>query len=275
MEPLHRGRVSQWIPGSLGLAGCDWILEMDAGFSHRPEQIPGFLACIPEGFDCAFGSRFCEAGAYRQSWKRRLMSQGGTWLSNAVLGTHLSDMTSGFELFSREALALVLEKGIHSWGPDFSNRDPGLLPRVAHPGSADRLCEPESAPGQRGYSGGAPATAPAGDSADARTIAARGETAEKRGAGGHRMSSGTALVVTSIASPNEALRRLAEVGLDPSWRFYLIGDERSPRDFHLRGCESHFLEAERHRLRFAKNVPSGITRARISATYWPIGRARK
>lgn len=95
-------------------AGCDWILEMDAGFSHPPLHIPAFLACIPEGFDCAFGSRFCASGVYRQSWKRKLVSHGGTWLSNAMLGTRLSDMTSGFELFSREALELVLEKGIHS-----------------------------------------------------------------------------------------------------------------------------------------------------------------
>lgn len=114
--PQNRCIVDAYISGYRAAlaAGCDWVLEMDAGFSHRPEQIPGFLACIPEGFDCAFGSRFCESGAYRQSWKRRLISQGGTWLSNAVLGTHLSDMTSGFELFSHEALSLVLEKGIHS-----------------------------------------------------------------------------------------------------------------------------------------------------------------
>lgn len=114
--PQNRCIVDAYVSGYRAAlaAGSDWILEMDAGFSHRPEQIPAFLAAIPAGFDCAFGSRFCESGVYRQSWKRRLISQGGTWLSNAVLGTRLSDMTSGFELFSREALALVLEKGIHS-----------------------------------------------------------------------------------------------------------------------------------------------------------------
>jgi dolichol-phosphate mannosyltransferase len=87
---------------------------MDAGFSHLPEQIPEFLECITRGFDCAFGSRFCRAGSYQQAWGRRVVSQGGTWLANALLGTRLSDMTSGFELFSREALQFVLDKGIAS-----------------------------------------------------------------------------------------------------------------------------------------------------------------
>lgn len=96
-------------------AGCGWILEMDAGLSHLPEQIPSFLACIPEGFDCVFGSRFSRSGAYADaSWKRRFVSRGGTCLANLMLGTRLSDMTSGFELFSCETLRLVLEKGIQS-----------------------------------------------------------------------------------------------------------------------------------------------------------------
>ncbi len=114
--PQDRCVVDAYVNGyRAALAGgCDWILEMDAGFSHQPLHIPAFLATIPQGFDCAFGSRFCKSGAYRQSWKRRLVSQGGTWLSKIVLGARLSDMTSGFELFSRDALALVLEKGIHS-----------------------------------------------------------------------------------------------------------------------------------------------------------------
>ncbi|MGA2261214.1 MAG: glycosyltransferase [Acidobacteriota bacterium] len=95
--------------------GCDWILEMDAGFSHQPDQIPAFLACIREGCDCAFGSRFAKSGAYGDGpWKRKFISRGGTYLANLMLGTRLSDMTSGFELFSSEALRLALEKGIQS-----------------------------------------------------------------------------------------------------------------------------------------------------------------
>ena len=101
-------------------AGCDWILEIDAGFSHQPENIPQFFETMSKGYDCVFGSRFCEGGEITDSSrKRKLLSRGGTVLTNALLGTKLKDMTSGFELFSRAALEHVLAKGIESRGHFF------------------------------------------------------------------------------------------------------------------------------------------------------------
>lgn len=96
-------------------AGCDWILEIDAGFSHQPENMPAFFAEMRKGRDCVFGTRFAKGGRISEgSWKRYLVSRGGTVLANFTLGTTLSDMTSGFELFSRKALELVLQCGIQS-----------------------------------------------------------------------------------------------------------------------------------------------------------------
>ena len=96
-------------------AGCDWILEIDAGFSHQPDDLPRFFATMAQGYECVFGSRFMPGGRISEtSWKRRLVSRGGTILANLALGTKLTDMTSGFELFSREALEMVLQKGIRS-----------------------------------------------------------------------------------------------------------------------------------------------------------------
>jgi len=43
-------------------AGCDWILEIDAGYSHQPSDIPQFFERMLEGYACVFGSRFCEGG---------------------------------------------------------------------------------------------------------------------------------------------------------------------------------------------------------------------
>ncbi len=101
-------------------AGCDWILEIDGGFSHQPCDIPQFFAAMESGADCVFATRFAKGGRISDSsWKRRLVSFGGTQLSNALLGTRLSDMTSGFELFSRSALEMVLRKGIESRGHFF------------------------------------------------------------------------------------------------------------------------------------------------------------
>ena len=96
-------------------AGHDFILEIDAGFSHRPADIPRFLDAMERGYDCVFGSRFMPGGRIVDSpLRRRLLSYGGTVLTNLLVGTRLSDMTSGFELFSREALQMVLDRGIHS-----------------------------------------------------------------------------------------------------------------------------------------------------------------
>ena len=101
-------------------ADCDWILEIDAGFSHQPEDIPQFFDKMIEGCDCVFGSRFCNGGKMVEtSLKRKLISRGGTLLANSLLGTKLKDMTSGFEMFSRRALEAVLDRGIKSRGPFF------------------------------------------------------------------------------------------------------------------------------------------------------------
>ena len=81
------------------------ILEMDGGGSHLPAEIPQFLEKMEEGYDCVWGSRFMEGGSMKeQPLYRRILSQGGTYLSNFVLGTRLKDMTSGFEGFQREVL---------------------------------------------------------------------------------------------------------------------------------------------------------------------------
>jgi dolichol-phosphate mannosyltransferase len=120
--PENRGVVDAYFRGYREAldAGCDWILEIDAGYSHQPSDIPQFFRKMLEGYDCVFGSRFCPGGQISQSsLKRRIISRGGTLLTNALLGTKLRDMTSGFELFSRAALQGIVEEGVRSRGHFF------------------------------------------------------------------------------------------------------------------------------------------------------------
>ena len=115
--PENRCAVDAYIRGyrEALAAGSDWILEIDAGFSHRPADIPQFFSAMQKGYDCVFGSRFIPGGRIRRSsWKRYFISRWGTILTNLMLGTRLHDMTSGFEMFSRRALQAVLEHGIRS-----------------------------------------------------------------------------------------------------------------------------------------------------------------
>jgi dolichol-phosphate mannosyltransferase len=120
--PENRSVVDAYIRGyrEAIAASCDWILEIDAGFSHQPADIPQFFAEMTKGYDCVFGTRFAKGGSVSEtSSQRRVISRGGTVLTNLLLGTQLTDMTSGFELFSRPVLQRILNSGIHSRGPFF------------------------------------------------------------------------------------------------------------------------------------------------------------
>ena len=115
--PENRCAVDAYVRGYReALArNADWILEIDAGFSHQPEDIPQFFDQMEKGYDCVFGSRFMKGGKITEgSSKRYFVSRMGTVLSNLLLGTHLADMTSGFEMFSHDALQHILERGIQS-----------------------------------------------------------------------------------------------------------------------------------------------------------------
>lgn len=121
-SPENRSVVDAYVRGYREAlnAGCDWILEIDAGFSHQPSDIPQFFDKMNEGYDCVFGSRFCAGGTISDSsTKRKLISSGGTILANLLLGTKLKDMTSGFEMFRREVLMEIIKRGIKSRGPFF------------------------------------------------------------------------------------------------------------------------------------------------------------
>ncbi len=107
-EPANRNVVDAYLRGyrEALLHGHDYIIEMDAGYSHDPAAIPQFLAAFEQGFTCVFGSRFIAGGSMEDaSLKRRFFSRGGTLLANLLLGTSLKDMTSGYQGFTTEIAA--------------------------------------------------------------------------------------------------------------------------------------------------------------------------
>jgi hypothetical protein len=66
-----------------------------------------------------------------------------------------------------------------------------------------------------------------------------------------------ALVVTSIALPNAALKALARGCLEQGFAFLVIGDEASPQSFELEGCRFYGLAEQRALgLRFATECPT-------------------
>ncbi len=95
--------------------GHDFIIEMDGGLSHDPASLPLFLAALTQQYDCAFGSRNIAGGSNTDSpWKRRFLSNIGTWLAKLFLGAHLKDMTSGYQGFRRPIVKKMLDYSFRS-----------------------------------------------------------------------------------------------------------------------------------------------------------------
>jgi len=65
------------------------------------------------------------------------------------------------------------------------------------------------------------------------------------------------IVVTSIAGPNKALRELAQGCSSRGYYFTVIGDEASPSDFQLNGCDFYSLKRQKETgLKFAQMCPT-------------------
>ncbi len=120
-------------PGKLGLGtayldgfrwgldhGFDYLLEMDADFSHDPSYLPGMLARAEAGADVVVGSRYVEGGGTRNwGWSRKLISRGGSLYARTILGVKLRDVTAGFICYRRSALEAIDLAAITSNGYSF------------------------------------------------------------------------------------------------------------------------------------------------------------
>jgi dolichol-phosphate mannosyltransferase len=101
--------------------GYDFLFEMDADFSHRPEYLPRFLETARStGADVVLGSRYVPGGgAVNWSWHRELISRAGSWYAGKLLGLPFRDLTGGFKLFRREALQAIDLTSVQSTGYGF------------------------------------------------------------------------------------------------------------------------------------------------------------
>ena len=87
----------------------DYIFEMDADFSHNPDDLPRlFDACHREGFDVAIGSRYIQ-GVNVVNWpmNRVLMSYFASAYVRLVTGMPIQDATAGFKCYRRKVLETI------------------------------------------------------------------------------------------------------------------------------------------------------------------------
>ena len=93
--------------------GYDYIFEMDADFSHPPEDLINlYNACHNNGFDMSIGSRYI-SGVNVVNWPmgRIMMSYYGSMYVRIVTRMKIMDTTAGFVCYTRKVLeAIDLDK---------------------------------------------------------------------------------------------------------------------------------------------------------------------
>ena len=126
LEVLHR-RAKQGL-GRAYLAGfayaleggADFVLEMDADFSHDPADLPRLIEAAEEEADLVLGSRYVAGGSVTD-WGplRKLVSRGGSWYARMILGLQVRDLTGGFKCFRRSVLEALNLDGVRADGYGF------------------------------------------------------------------------------------------------------------------------------------------------------------
>ena len=89
--------------------GYDYIFEMDADFSHNPDDLLRlYAACAEQGADLAVGSRYCH-GVSVVDWpmSRIIMSYYASAYVRGILGMKVFDTTAGFVCYTRKVLKTI------------------------------------------------------------------------------------------------------------------------------------------------------------------------
>ena len=89
--------------------GYDFIFEMDADFSHNPDDLLRlYSACAEHGADVAIGSRYCN-GVSVVDWPigRIIMSYYASAYVRTVLNMKVYDTTAGFVCYTRKVLETI------------------------------------------------------------------------------------------------------------------------------------------------------------------------
>ncbi|NOY38138.1 MAG: polyprenol monophosphomannose synthase [Chlorobi bacterium] len=114
--------------GTAYIAGFNWALdksyeymfEMDADFSHDPEDLPRLLETCKNGADVAIGSRYI-SGVNVVNWPlgRIMISVGASMYVRMITGLPVKDATAGFKCYRRTVLETISLDKIRSIGYAF------------------------------------------------------------------------------------------------------------------------------------------------------------
>jgi dolichol-phosphate mannosyltransferase len=92
----------------------NYIITMDADYSHNPRDIPKLIDAARGGYDLVIGSRYCEGGRII-GWDnmRWLTSRVANLIASLIIRTRVHDCTSGLRCYSKRYVKTVLPN-LHS-----------------------------------------------------------------------------------------------------------------------------------------------------------------
>jgi len=101
---------------------ADVVFEMDADFSHKPEDVPKLMTAIDEGADFVIGSRYVKGGTIPKEWgfHRRMNSRFGNIVARFLAGIYsVKDCTAGFRAIRTSLLRDINLDGLRVRGYAF------------------------------------------------------------------------------------------------------------------------------------------------------------
>ena len=141
LQVIHRqgkgGLGTAYIAGmTKALAdGADYVVQMDADFSHSPRYIAQMMGVmLATDADVIIGSRYVPGGSLDAGWElgRRLLSSWANFYSRMILGLRVRDMTAGFKLWKRSALLAIGLERVRSNGYSFQVEMAYLCERLGY-----------------------------------------------------------------------------------------------------------------------------------------------
>lgn len=88
--------------------GYEYIFEMDADFSHNPDDLPRLYEACKNGADVAVGSRYTRGGkVVNWPWDRVFISKGGAMYTKIITWMPVNDPTAGFICYRKNVLQTI------------------------------------------------------------------------------------------------------------------------------------------------------------------------